>query len=84
MINMQGSLYQLVRQAQKDEKAAEKLLDTFRPKIKKTLLQTSFDNREDLDQELNIKLLDLMHKYNIEAAVGFWEFKNLTTRNQET
>ncbi|ONK21639.1 hypothetical protein BLX87_20690 [Bacillus sp. VT-16-64] len=69
---MESNLYELT--TKKDEKAVEKVINLFAPKIKKTLLQTDTQNREDLEQELHLKLIHIVKRYDPEDTVGFWEF----------
>jgi predicted component of type VI protein secretion system len=71
------TLYQLVNKAKEDSKAIETIIDMFTPKIKKTLLQTDFQNREDLEQELQLKLVTLIRMYDLEEVMGFWEFHKM-------
>ena len=71
---MDGALYQLAIESKENNKAIEKILKIFKPKIKKTLLQTNFQYREDLEQELQLKLVNLIKIYNVNEPLGFWEF----------
>ncbi|HHW39330.1 MAG TPA: hypothetical protein GXX18_19285 [Bacillales bacterium] len=73
VILMYETLYQLVVESKEDNRAIEKILKIFKPKIKKTLLQTGLQNREDLEQELQLKMMNLIKTYNVDT-VGFWEF----------
>lgn len=71
---MDKTLYELAMESKKNNEAIEKVLNVFKPKIKKTLLQTSIQNREDLEQELQIKLVNLIRSYDLDGVVGFWGF----------
>lgn len=71
---MDKTLYQLAIESKNDNEAIEKVLKMFRPKIKKTLLQTNLQNRDDLEQELQLKLVNLIKMYNLDEVVGFWGF----------
>lgn len=75
---MDENLYQLASKAKEDNEAIEKIVKIFTPKIKKTLLQTSFQNRNDLEQELILKLINLIKMYDLNEVVGFWEFYKIT------
>jgi hypothetical protein len=44
------------------------------PKIKKSLYSTSPQNREDLEQELKMKITVCFHNNVFEYTPGFWEF----------
>jgi len=73
-------LYQLAYKAKEDNEAVNKIIEMFRPKIKKTLLQTDFQNREDLEQELQLKLVKVIKMYDLEEIMGFWEFHEMIKR----
>lgn len=53
------------------------MIDIFTPEIKKTLLQTSVQNRADLEQELQLKLINVIKVYDLDEVVGFWEFHKM-------
>ncbi|MEH6955164.1 helix-turn-helix domain-containing protein [Neobacillus drentensis] len=74
---MEKTLYQLAIKSKEDNEAIEKVLKIFQPKIKKTLLQTGLQNRDDLEQELQIKLVSLIKMYDLDKVVGFWEFQEM-------
>lgn len=63
-----------------DEKSISSLLQQFESSIKKSLYQTSYNHREDLNQELNIKILDAVRDYNFDKCPGFWEFIRLDAK----
>lgn len=72
-----SNLYHLMQKAQsKNPEALSKLLQMFEPKLKRSLLQTSKQDREDLEQELRIKIMEVIYKYDLESTPGYWEFKN--------
>ncbi|WP_397538015.1 helix-turn-helix domain-containing protein [Rummeliibacillus pycnus] len=71
---MVETLYQLAIDSKHDTEAVEKVLKAFKPKIKKTLQQTSFQNRDDLEQELQLKLVNIIKMYDLEEIDGFWGF----------
>ncbi|MED4156666.1 helix-turn-helix domain-containing protein [Priestia aryabhattai] len=77
---MDKNLYQLAYKAKEDNEAVNKIIEMFRPKIKKTLLQTDFQNREDLEQELQLKLVKVIKMYDLEEIMGFWEFHEMIKR----
>lgn len=69
------SLLSLVKEAQNDNpEAMLMILKRFERKILYELRQTSFQDREDLVQELHLKMIETVQNYNIEKAPGFWEF----------
>ena len=51
----------------------EELLNMFEPKIKKSLHQTSYEKREDLEQEIKLKIYEKMKVINEIEAPGFFE-----------
>lgn len=71
---MDETLYQLAIESKENNEAIEKMLKIFTPKIKKTLLQTNSQNREDLEQELQLKLVNLIKIYDLDKVSGFWGF----------
>ena len=67
----------LIKKAQEnDTKAVESIIFRFNPKIQKSLLQTDFQNRNDLKQEVSIKMIEAIYKYDINSIPGFWEYVN--------
>ena len=76
---MDKTLYQLAIKSKEDNEAIEKVLNIFKPKIKKTLLQTGSQNRDDLEQELQLKLVNLIKMYDFNQIVGFWGFYEKVT-----
>ncbi|EKF34423.1 hypothetical protein BA1_15285 [Bacillus xiamenensis] len=52
----------------------EKLIETFTPMIKKKLQNTAYQEREDLEQELYIKLIEKVDWLIYQEVPGFWEF----------
>lgn len=57
------------------EKSANEFINLMEPKIKKSLFNTKFQDREDLAQEVKIKILEYFSKQISEETMGFWEFK---------
>ncbi len=56
----------------------ERIIEMFDPKIQRSLLQTTYPKREDLYQELRLKLIDIILNYDVDATPGFWDLqKNL-------
>lgn len=70
---MDKTSYQLAIESKEKNEAIEKVLKIFTPK-KKTLLQTNSQNREDLEQELQLKLFNLIKMYDLDEVFGFWRF----------
>lgn len=55
-------MYELLEQAkEKDKDALLEIIIKFQPKIKKSLHQTSPQDREDLEQELIVKIIEVIH-----------------------
>lgn len=78
---MKMKLYCLMKQAQdKDNEAVINIINMFSPKLKKSLLQTSLQEREDLEQDLVLKMIDIIYQYNLESTPGFWEFREMVNR----
>jgi DNA-directed RNA polymerase specialized sigma24 family protein len=65
----------LIEQAQEGHEASrEKILEKLEPKINKSLRQTTYQNREDLKQELIIKTLTAIQEFDTCSVPGFWHF----------
>ncbi|KAA6443794.1 sigma-O factor regulator RsoA [Bacillus atrophaeus] len=57
-----------------DAEEIERLIAGFSPMIKKKLRNTSFQEREDLEQELKIKIFEKADMLLCQEVPGFWEF----------
>lgn len=53
---------------------AESALKKLHPKIKKSLYYTNPQHRQDLEQELRMKITECYHNNVFEKVPGFWEF----------
>lgn len=53
----------------------EEILKLMDPKIKKTVYATSLNSREDLVQEVKLKIIESIDNVKFEETPGFWEFK---------
>lgn len=54
----------------------EELLRLLEPKIKSVLNQTSFQNREDLEQELIVLVLENAEKVKFTQGLDFFDILN--------
>lgn len=70
-------LVTLIEQSKKDNEALLKLIQYYEPKLYKSLYQTTENNREDMKQELLVKLIVAIKKYDIDSVPGFWELKSV-------
>lgn len=52
----------------------EQALKQLEPKIKKSLYYTNYQDREDLEQELKMKITECFYNDVFKKAPGFWEF----------
>lgn len=52
----------------------ETALKQLQPKIKKSLYYADPQDREDLEQELNLKITKCTRDDRLERTPGFWEF----------
>ncbi|MGM0940281.1 MAG: hypothetical protein ACQEWU_04810 [Bacillota bacterium] len=50
------------------------IIDEFNWKIKKSLANTSFQEREDLEQEIKLKLIEKLHTVEFSEPSSFWSF----------
>lgn len=71
---MNKTLYQLAIDSKNDIEAIEKILNAFKPKIKKSLQQSKYQNRADIEQELQVKLISIIKMYEVNEIDGFWKF----------
>ena len=72
---MEKRLYTLLQQAKKEEKEEmSEILNQFEKKIEAELRQTSAQNRDDLRQELVIKVMEAVEKYKVEDVPNFEQF----------
>ncbi|WP_350019885.1 helix-turn-helix domain-containing protein [Priestia flexa] len=68
------TLYKLIERVKKDdEKAVEELLQRLSPKVKKAAQTACTTEREDIKQELNVKIVQVAKKFSVEYTPGFWE-----------
>ncbi|RAW09749.1 helix-turn-helix domain-containing protein [Paenibacillus taichungensis] len=66
---MKNNLNDLISQAKRNNtQAMMEIIQRFEPKIKKSLHQTSFQNRDDLKQDLIIKFIEVVHNWDIEKG----------------
>ncbi|WP_430108866.1 helix-turn-helix domain-containing protein [Paenibacillus sp. B1-33] len=66
----------LVQKIQKedDNEALVELLDIFEPKIKKSLRTVKYMNKEDIRQEIKIRIICAVRKYKFDEINGIEEF----------
>lgn len=77
------SLKSLIEKAQmQDLGAIESILIKFTPKIEKSLIQTAIQERKDLKQEVSLKMIEAIYKYDTNSIPGFWAFYFLSCKNQ--
>ncbi|MEE3808220.1 MULTISPECIES: hypothetical protein [Lysinibacillus] len=50
------------------------IIENFMPKIKQCLHQTSYQEREDLEQEIKLKIIEKMATKEFKDTPGFWDF----------
>jgi hypothetical protein len=50
------------------------LIEDFSPKIKKSICQTNYDNKEDLEQEIKIKIFEKINDLSLNTTPGFFQF----------
>lgn len=51
-----------------------KLINDFNPKIKKNLQNTPYQEQEDLEQELKLKIIEKLYTVNFSEPPSFWSF----------
>ncbi|SDK27930.1 helix-turn-helix domain-containing protein [Sediminibacillus albus] len=75
------SLYQLVNQSKSNPSALMTILDLFEPKVKRSLYQTEERNREDLHQDLQLKVVEAVLNYDTTTVPGFFDFQSQVESN---
>ena len=70
---MHDSLYTLVKRSRTDNDSLGSVIELFSPKIDHSLRQTKPQYREDLSQELKIKLLDCIRNYEVDNVPGYFQ-----------
>jgi flagellar biosynthesis chaperone FliJ len=71
-----NTLYELAKKSKNEDVIyTGKIIELFDPKIKSLLSLTSYQKREDLYQELRLKLLDIILTYDVDASPGFWDLQ---------
>ena len=57
------------------------VIELMQPKIKKLLYQTAANNREDLEQELNLVIIETMEKIKFNNMPSFSDLVKLDENN---
>ena len=70
----------LVKQSRTDNRSLEIVINLFSSKINHSLKQTDKQFREDLSQELKIKLLDYIRNYDVDNTPGYFQMLELLDR----
>lgn len=79
---MNRSLFTLVKQSRTDNKSLKIVIDLFSPKIYRSLQQTKKQFREDLSQELKIKIVDCTRNYDVDKTPGYFQMIDLLERKE--
>lgn len=79
---MKDSLYTLVKKSKTDNKSLNTVIDLFSPKIVSSLNQTSPQDREDLSQEIKMKLLFCIRNYDVENIPGYFQMIELLKKRE--
>lgn len=70
---MSQKLTNLAEQAKYNNHALSNIIQLFSPKIKSSLKQTNHQDREDLSQELKLKLIIYIRNYDVDDTPGFFD-----------
>ncbi|MFU7590326.1 helix-turn-helix domain-containing protein [Priestia sp. RMT2NF4] len=69
------TLYELVNKVKSgDEEASRRLLKKLEPKLNKAVQNFSLHEREDVKQDLKIKILSAVKTFDFSQTPGLWEF----------
>lgn len=53
----------------------EDVIKLMEPKIKKTMYTISANSREDIEQEVKLKIIESIDNIKFDETPGFWEYK---------
>ncbi|RBP86542.1 helix-turn-helix protein [Cytobacillus firmus] len=70
---MRDSLYTLVKRSKTDVQSMNRVIEMFSPKILSSLNQTNHQDREDLSQEIKMKLLLCIKNFDVENTPGYFQ-----------
>ncbi|RSK43110.1 hypothetical protein EJA13_21305 [Bacillus canaveralius] len=74
---MKDSLYTLVKNSKTDNNSLNTVIELFSPKIVSSLNQTNQQDREDLSEEIKMKLLFCIRNYDVENIPGYFQMIEL-------
>ncbi|MEW9701157.1 helix-turn-helix domain-containing protein [Paenibacillus sp. SI8] len=73
----------LIKKAKKnDHDAMKSIIVMFKPKLDQSMYQTPFQERADLKQEVCLKIVEAVHRYDLDATPGFWDFLRMIKINE--
>ncbi|RAP26428.1 hypothetical protein C2W64_01972 [Brevibacillus laterosporus] len=79
------NLFFLLGEAQnRNSDAMLRFIQTFKPKLQTSLYQTSISEREDLAQELNMKIIEAIYNYDLDTIPGFFDFLDQIENKQRS
>jgi len=68
-------IYEYMKKAQENDKEAlEHIINIFEPKVKYSLRMVPSEYREDLEQELKVKLIEMILHYDFTSTPTFTEY----------
>ena len=71
-----GHLYHLFERVhQGSDEAIVEIIQSFKGKINKSLYQTTANERGDLRQELILKIVEEVKRYDLKSIPGYWELQ---------
>ncbi|MBY7141575.1 helix-turn-helix domain-containing protein [Virgibacillus sp. NKC19-3] len=59
---------------QLENEEVEKIIKELSPRIKNSITNTAYQEREDLEQELAIKIIEKIQMFECRDSPGFWDF----------
>ncbi|PRT15846.1 hypothetical protein G9298_28530 (plasmid) [Bacillus thuringiensis] len=57
------------------------IINQMEPKIRKSLRLTNQQDREDLEQEIKLKIIEVSTNNIIRDTPGFWEYRRIIENN---
>lgn len=67
----------IIKAQHDDQEAMGALVQKFEPKLRSTVFSSPYSNKadcEDMEQELTIKIIEGVQKFDIDQIPGFWEY----------
>lgn len=68
-------LYDLMKNISDDPKSLEQIIERFEPKIKSMMRIINQNDKEDLAQDVKLRLIKNIRDYDIDSIPSIWEIE---------